>query len=62
MINKGDEVEIVGLGSTFKTTLTGIGMSTDQYLFPTPTKVLIEMFHKELERVGVITFQIFKIA
>jgi hypothetical protein len=23
--NKGDEVEVVGLGSTFKTTLTGIG-------------------------------------
>lgn len=26
MINKGDDVEIVGLGATFKTTLTGIGM------------------------------------
>jgi hypothetical protein len=24
--NKGDEVEIVGFGSTLKTTLTGIGM------------------------------------
>lgn len=27
IIHKGDEVEIVGLGNTFKTTLTGIGMS-----------------------------------
>jgi hypothetical protein len=25
VVNKGDEVEIVGLGSTLKTTLTGIG-------------------------------------
>jgi len=25
LINKGDEVEIIGLGNSFKTTLTGIG-------------------------------------
>ena len=29
VINKGDEIEIVGLGSSFKTTLTGIGKSSD---------------------------------
>ena len=26
VINKGDEVEIAGLGANFKTTLTGIGL------------------------------------
>lgn len=31
--NKGDDVEIVGLGTTFKTTLTGIGALV-LYTFP----------------------------
>lgn len=52
IINKGDEVEIVGLGNTFKTTLTGIGMCQSP---PHPTRSNIdttsaEMFHKELDR------------
>jgi elongation factor Tu len=50
--NKGDEVEVVGLGTTFKTTLTGIGASSLHLhvAFLRLTKIHAEMFHKELDR------------
>jgi elongation factor Tu len=43
-ILKGAEVEIVGMGPSIKTTLTGIGMSHSR------PELTAEMFHKELER------------
>jgi translation elongation factor EF-Tu-like GTPase len=33
VITKGEDVEVVGLGSSFKTTLTGIGRRGDILLF-----------------------------
>ena len=48
--NKGDEVEILGLGTKLKTTLTGIGappLSLSIFLLLTFSA---EMFHKELDR------------
>ena len=49
---KGDEVEVVGHGETYKTTLTGIGLCPylgDFYYRLQNTNA--EMFHKELDRV-----------
>jgi elongation factor Tu len=43
-ITKGAEVEIVGMGASTKTTLTGIGRSIQRSL------LTAEMFHKELDR------------
>lgn len=52
--NKGADVEIVGLGGNFKTTLTGIGTLSILHL-PELRFLLLsaEMFHKELDRVGL---------
>lgn len=50
---KGAEVEVVGLGNTFKTTLTGIGtINTNASL--NFSHEFAEMFHKELDRVSNI--------
>lgn len=49
--NKGDEVEIVGLGSNLKTILTGIGALYVRAAFFLQTDEMhAEMFHKELDR------------
>ena len=48
--NKGDDIEIIGFGSTKKTTLTGIGEILFRIVFHLAHDVE-EMFHKELERV-----------
>ena len=56
-INKGAEVEIVGMGNSIKTTLTGIG-ECPLYILVFPSfsvggsiaNATSEMFHKELDR------------
>jgi hypothetical protein len=45
-------VDVVGLGNTYKTTLTGIGMALCSVISISLTCCFLEMFHKELERVG----------
>ena len=49
--NKGDEVEIVGLGNGLKSTLIGIGEYTLIWVFFAIKPGLPEMFKKELDRV-----------
>lgn len=52
-------MEILGLGSPVKTTLTGIGQHTDIPLVSILTCASTEMFHKELDRVSTdVTVQI----
>lgn len=48
--NKGDEVEILGLGSSLKTILTGIGTYFCFNLVLATHGSVTEMFHKELDR------------
>ena len=49
-ITKGSEVEIIGLGSKMKTTLTGIGEFATLKKMLHLTRTTTEMFHKELDR------------
>ena len=55
--NKGDDIEIIGFGSTKKTTLTGIGEILFRVIFQHAHDVE-EMFHKELERVRAQSWEL----
>jgi hypothetical protein len=63
-ITKNSEIEVVGLGNNFKTTLTGIGavfFDTCYFNLLFIHFANLEMFHKELDRVRLMLVQLIQL-